>query len=602
MVVDVPQHLRPVIAVTPTSAAYSSAWTAAAASRWRRRPSGSTRGGAATARRTLPARSSRSTTWAPWSRYPPNAGRERRRAEVVSRLQQPGVGPPPVRQGHERGAADAVPQLVVRRGAARPRRRRRLHRQCAAATDATMPARCRARAGAPRRRPGGGDQPQQQVDVEVRPDRRRVDVHAAARPVSPVDGRCRTAGPRGGGRRRRPTGRSGRRSAPPPCRSTSAPRRRAEVSTPTERWNSRWSTRCGLSRSCTVCTSAMPAASQARDPPGELVGAEVLEPEVEVHDVDARGDERVHVPDRRSRRRTVADQPEVAQVRVVRRVLDDTVPVAPHTVMQPVDEVGEPRLVGVDHHRRAEAGHGDVPAAGSLTASPRRPWPGRGPRRRRVRRGRRSRRRPARATRLGRTRQPACRTPTPRRPRARTAPPSAGSRRPRTSGRRCRPRSPEEQVAEVLDAVTEAGPDLLGEVPLVVARDRPAAGEDRPGGPRRWRGGAPSRGPTGRSTPPPRPPGPGTPRSQVDPVADDVADRDTGPRRRVGVRHRDEHRRVALLAASTSADSSHGVGGECSVPVTTDGSSGLQAKGRWWTALRWTSWWRARVRRSTASR
>ena len=62
---------------------------------------------------------------------------------------------------------------------------------------------------------------------------------------------------------------------------------------------------------------------QALDPLPDLGGAEVLEAEVEVHDVHADGDERVDVPDRRRSAGGGVDEPEPAEVRVVGRVLGD---------------------------------------------------------------------------------------------------------------------------------------------------------------------------------------------------------------------------------------------------------------------------------------
>ena len=104
------------------------------------------------------------------------------------------------------------------------------------------------------------------------------------------------------------------------------------------------------------------------------------------------------------------------------------------------------------------------------------------------------------------------------------------------------------QVAEVVDAVTEAGGDLVGEVPVVVARtDQPQGQPGQAGGIDgevgrllRDQAATPHRAGPARPRPPCR---------EVDTVADHVADRDAGPRRRVGVRDRDEPRRVALVTS-----------------------------------------------------
>ena len=267
VVVHVPQHAVG-HAGTPTSAAYSSACTPPAASRGaaarrdrrsaaRRRPAdaaGEVTGvddvgalvGVATERR-----------------------RQRRRAEVVGRLEQPRVGAPPVRQSHQHGAADALPQLVVGRGGARRRRRRRPRRRCAGSQrrhDAgTVPRRARAghrtaaavgrsAAAASTSRFGrivGG------VDVDAR--RRAGGTSATAR-ISSSGTTCGWAtttavAPVADGDHARPRRRSTSTTgaaARPACR------RRGGTS--------RWSTRCGLSRSWTVWTSAMPGAAEALRP------------------------------------------------------------------------------------------------------------------------------------------------------------------------------------------------------------------------------------------------------------------------------------------------------------------------------------------------
>ena len=538
----------------------------ATASRWpppRRRRSTARRRGDGAA--TLLARSRRSIDVA----HPGRRSRRRPGASTACR----GRGPPPAARSasptgtagtRSSARADAVPQLAIGQaradleldaGLARAGALRAAGADGVGERHAHVHAERRRRLG----RPGGRDE---QLDVEVRSARRGVHVDAAPR-------RRGAAGARD--RRERHDVRVGDDDGGRPC--------------------ARSMTRGRAVASASITASAPPTSEPtAAVEPALVDEVRVVEVVDGVHQGDAgrararathvaevvggrgarsrsggarrrhrpRG-ERVDVPDRRrrpprdgpARSRRTGGRPGGGRRR--------------HRVGAARRRAGlEPRLVGVDHRGRTRSEPRRVPrhaTRSSVAASEHR--------RRQARRRRRRRRARPVASSTSSASAPranagdrACRTPAPRRRRGRTARPTPGVT---TATRDCA-----DDVGHLGGGQCprySTSPPRRGAISSVEVRGRrgpdpSAAAAARPGGRRRWRGGAPSPGPAGPSTRRPGPPGPCRQRCEVDAVADDVVDRRRrATPRRWRARPTTSAGGLPRRWRAASADSSHGVGG-----------------------------------------
>ena len=222
----------------------------------------------------------------------------RGRAQVVCRLEQPGVGPPAVGEHDHRGVLQPVPQLVVGQPRLDP------HGDCRAIRQGEQPPRpTRVDHGVAQvdvdtadLRGGIGDA-LDQVDVEVRPHRRCMDVRAATRRrcrPSPGDvGQCDDVRMTDDARTAAVTRRNG--VCGPPGQGQQG------IGMPHDR--RQLLVEAGLVREVRV-VQVVHGVHQSDTTPSEVVrprtqfvGGTRLEAEVEVHDVHAGGSDSRNIPD-----------------------------------------------------------------------------------------------------------------------------------------------------------------------------------------------------------------------------------------------------------------------------------------------------------------